>query len=474
MLKHTLSKIALILVVIMAFAALGVLVACDGSTFTPVTMPTQATVDNNGGNAVIYGEWLYYVNGYQSSAAAENTYADSYGRVGSIARIKLTELEKLFAIYDDTTLSSTTAKTKKIAEELKKVAEVVVPNFYYSGNTTTTDLNGIYIFNDRLYILTPNDQLTAGGSKQTDQSVLTSYKLNGEDMHKHYVFTNNGAQIMFTEGENSLIATYVMSGETNSNVGNVDVLNDKLLAEVKNVSNAKFDIQGKAVFFTDEDGSICKFDASMTDKTVIVDNSVEEGEDKSTVTYTLSTVNNGVVYYTLSDSDNSEIGGKALYYASEERTEPTANVALQTEAPSSYFGYKGAIIYTKSTTINDKTVYGIYKTDEVDPILDPYKELNGDKEITFNKLVGDTLYFTRDSVAYTLDLATAGAQPVPYARSLASASGWSVPKILKMDDTHNYVVTLSSGSVSVVKFDTTEKTNSDSVTLTLVAEEEDD
>ena len=426
MFKRTFSKIALILVVVTVLVASVLLAACEQNAFKPGSLPDKATVeaDGNGGNAVKYGEWLYYVNGYQSSAAAENTYAESYGRVGSIARIKISDMEKLFEVYEDTTLTSTSAKTKKIAEELKKTAEVVVPNFYYSGNTTTTDLNGIYIFNDRLYILTPNDALTAGGNKQTDQSVLTSYALNGSDMKKHYVFTN-----------------------------------------------AKFDIAGKAVFFTDEDGSICKLAASATDKLVIVDNSVEEGEDKSTITYTITSVNDGTVYYTMSDSDNSDIGNKALYFASEANTEPTANVALSTETPTTYYGYKDTIIFTATEKILEKTLYGIYKTDKNTVILDP-TALGSDKAITFNKLIGDTLYFTRDNIAYTLDLAAENAEPVPYARSLASASGWSVPKIIKADDTHNYVITLSSGSVSVVKFDTAEKTNSDSVILTLVADED--
>lgn len=473
MFKRTFSKIALILVVVTALLATVLLAACDQNAFKPGDLPEQAAVeaDGNGGNAVKYGEWLYYVNGYQSSASAENTYTESYGRVGSIARIKLADLEKLFEVYEDTTLTSSSAKTKKIAEELKRAAEVVVPNFYYSGNTTTTELNGIYIFNDRLYILTPNDALTAGGNKQTDQAVLTSYALNGSDMQKHYVFTSNAAQIMFNELDGKLVATFVMTSGSDTNAANLDVASGKLTAEVKKISNAKFDVAGKAVFFTDEDGSICKLTPSMTDKQVIVDNSVEEGEDKSTITYTITSVNGGTVYYTMSDSDNSEIGGKALYYASEEKTEPTANVALNGEVPTTYYGYKDTIIFTASETIVEKTLYGIYKTNKDTVILDP-TALNGDKSITFNKLVGDTLYFTRDNVAYTLDLAAASAEPVPYARSLASASGWSVPKIIKADDTHNYVITLSSGSVSVVKFDTSAKTNSDSVTLTLVADED--
>lgn len=473
MFKRTFSKIALILVVVTALLATVLLAACDQNAFKPGDLPEQAAVeaDGNGGNAVKYGEWLYYVNGYQSSASAENTYAESYGRVGSIARIKLADLEKLFEVYKDTTLTSSSAKTKKIAEELKRAAEVVVPNFYYSGNTTTTELNGIYIFNDRLYILTPNDALTAGGNKQTDQAVLTSYALNGSDMRKHYVFTSNAAQIMFNELDGNLVATFVMTSGSDTNAANLDVASGKLTAEVKKISNAKFDVAGKAVFFTDEDGSICKLTPSMTDKQVIVDNSVEEGEDKSTITYTITSVNGGTVYYTMSDSENSEIGGKALYYASEEKTEPIANVALNGEVPTTYYGYKDTIIFTASETIVEKTLYGIYKTNKDTVILDP-TALNGDKSITFNKLVGDTLYFTRDNVAYTLDLAAASAEPVPYARSLASASGWSVPKIIKADDTHNYVITLSSGSVSVVKFDTSAKTNSDSVTLTLVADED--
>ena len=109
MFKRTFSKIALILVVVTVLVASVLLAACEQNAFKPGSLPDKATVeaDGNGGNAVKYGEWLYYVNGYQSSAAAENTYAESYGRVGSIARIKISDMVKLVEVYEATPLTST-------------------------------------------------------------------------------------------------------------------------------------------------------------------------------------------------------------------------------------------------------------------------------------------------------------------------------------------------------------------------------
>lgn len=465
MFNHKSKKSAILIVAAVLMVVATVLTACNGSVFRPVTLPDAATPEGNGGNAVKYGEWIYYVNGYQSSASAENTYAQIDARVGAIARIKVADIESLFAVHNDPAFTTNTARTKEIARIVAEKAEIVVPRFYYSGNTTTTQINGIYIFNDRLYIQTPNDELTAGGNAQTSQSVLASYKLDGSDEQRHYVFTSNSAQVLLTESESKVLATYIM----NSEVGCIDVNAGTSIAKITEISGAQMDIAGKAIFYLDADGSICKLSAGEAEGRVIVKN-----EKDSHITYTISNVNNGYVYYTKANSTNSSVDGAHVFYKTEASENETT--ALETSAPSSnWYGYKDGIVKSFKDTVNGISLYGINilsnKGAVVKQVVNP---VQNDNEITFNRIEGDVLYYTSNSIAYKVDLSK-DEKPQAIGRSLASASGWSVPDIVFNDDLgFNYVITLSSGSVSAVKFNKTTRENSSSVTLTIVqpAEEE--
>ena len=466
MFKHKSTKTAIVLAVAVLMVAAVMLTACTHNPFKPVTPPEGTALESNGGSAVKYGEYLYYVNGYQSASSAENTYEEAIGRVGAIARIKLEDLEALFAVYDDSKITSSTARTEKIAEMLAEKAQIVVPKFYYSGNTTTTQLNGIYIFDERIYILTPNDELTAGGNTQTEQNVLTSFKLDGSDEQRHYTFTTNSAQIMLDKVSDKLVATYIMG----STIGCVDVAKGTDIAKIEDTSSAQFDVAGKAIAYLDKDGAICKLNAGA-DKSVTL---VENNKDESTVTYTIASTNMGYVYYTKADSINSSIDNTCIYYVTEATASKAESerVALATTAPSSnYYGYKETIVHVTSTGVYDDTLYGIYVLDDnkgehKTEIVSPE---HNSKSITFNRLEGNMLYYTSDSVAYVVDLSAETPAPKAIGRSLASASGWAVP-----DMVGEYVITLSSGSVKIVKFDADKKENSSEVTLTLVAPKTDE
>ncbi|MBQ3066948.1 MAG: hypothetical protein IJD18_02860, partial [Clostridia bacterium] len=85
------SKTIVILVAMLMLATL-VLTACNPvEPFTPVEMPEAGQVTGNGGIAVGYGDWIYYVNGYQSSYTADNTH-NGVVRTGSIVRIKKADI----------------------------------------------------------------------------------------------------------------------------------------------------------------------------------------------------------------------------------------------------------------------------------------------------------------------------------------------------------------------------------------------
>lgn len=480
MFRNTSVKKALILVVALLLVSTVVFAACSSGDFTPVSMPEKGNVDSNGGSAVIYGDWLYYVNGYTSDTSADNTYTNDVKnapRVGSVVRIKLAAIEGLFDINDDKDLTSS-ERTKELAAYIRNNAETVVPKIYYSGNTTTTRYTGIYIFNDRIYVTTPNDELTAGGDTLVNQLVLTSFKLDGSDMKRHYTFTNSAAQIWFVENDSKLVATYLMD----SKLYNLDVasgtstevtLKDDAAAEVANtVSAVTMDDAGKNVFFIDKFGSIAKLALGATEYDVIVENTDYEVHDHDgekhieagTVSYTINSVNNGQVYYTVADSNNSSISGTVLYWAD---SNSNGNVALSTVYSSAKGWKDGKVVYTKNATDD---YYAIYVTtgdaEEKQIVLSP--KFNT-QSITLDRIEGDTLYYTANSISYTLDLATADnvKEGAPYART-ASTTGWAAPDYITVGDIH-YVITLGTGSISIVKFDVVEKTNSSSISMLLTA-----
>ncbi len=459
--KSTKSMIFLTVAVIMVVAV--TLTACNGNAFKPVEMPAQGEVSSNGGSAVRYGEWIYYINGYESNSSAANTYEQIETRVGAVARIKVADIENLFAVYDDSTFTSSSARTKEIANRLKEAAQIVVPNFYYSANSTSQQLNGIFIFGDRLYMLTPNDELTAGGNTQTNQSVLTSFKLDGSDPQRHYVFTNNAAQVMLNEIDGKVVATYIMDKE----IGNINVADGSKIVMIEETASAQFDFAGKAVVYLDEDGSVCSLKAGKAEHKVLVENKIPEGKKESTVTYSVTSVNNGYVYYTMSDSTNSAIGNKCLYYATDSVKDQVA-FAGETSSFSSFYGYKDTVVYADSSTVSGTTMYGIYiRNSEGDKVI--VNPVQNDNSITFNRIEGDILYYTSNNIAYKVDLSAETPVVQAYGASLAAASNWYMPDIVG-----EYVITVASGSVTAVKFDAETKTNSSSVILTIVADTDED
>lgn len=499
MVKNTSVKKSLVLLVALLLCVTIVFAACSPNPFTPVQAPDKAEVKDNGGLAVQYGEWLYYINGYTSDVNATNSYSDDVKtapRVGSVVRIKFADVAHLFEIQDDDDKTSG-EKSDEIADYVRSKAETVVPKIYYSGNTTSRQFTGLYIFGDRLYITTPNDELTAGGSAQTSQLVLTSFKLDGSDEQRHFVFTSNSAQISLTEIDGKLYATYIMDSKVYQldvaarTSKEVTVNGEDEASDVDNVYNSvTWDIAGKSLFFIDKYYGICKLAIGADKYDVIVPNDTYEihehdGEkhiEAGNLTYTIKFVNNGQVYYTKADSENSAIDGTVLYWMGADKVEKEA---LNTSNVTGATAWKdGRVVFTKSITSGGSTFYGIYATQENDPsgekgqvtvLLPTYN----DNSITINRVEGDTLYYTANSISYTIDLNNPGKQKgTPYAKSLASATGWADPDLLDYTTggTVHYVITAtSSGGLTIARFDPDEPDKTqNSVSILLTKAEDDD
>lgn len=463
-------KKSLIILVACLMLALVVFAACSSTDeFKPVATDgiSGKTAEGNGGSAVKYGDYIYYVNGIQSSATADNSYNNTV-RSGSIVRVLASKLDDIVALNDEDLSSS--VKAERIAEAVKANVQLIVPCFYYSTNSTNTTLTGIYIFNDRLYITTPNQELTSGGQKKTNQLVLESYNLDGTDRKQHFTFVGDvwststtGLEIMLSEVKGYVWATYVVDNDLHS----VSVASGVDTVIVEDVSNAKFDKANDLIFFQDEDGQICQFNAGASEHHVLVE---KVDTDASKLTYTISQISDGYVYYTQADSVNSTLDGLTLYYARYTGSEVKKGTVLNA-VPSTYFGWGEKVIFVDYKTLGDTSAktYTVWAAYDVNGDTEKYSLFEGGEEITIVKVENGKLFYTIDGVTYTRTLGAILGEPTFYAKDLSSSatSSWAEADVIG-----NYTFALATDSVTVTIYDTETKTNSTSTTITLTVDEE--
>ncbi|MCH5151648.1 MAG: hypothetical protein J1F65_03195 [Clostridiales bacterium] len=508
MVKVTSVKRILFLVVALLLCATVVFAACTNGNFQPLKdKPSGLTPESNGGVAVRYGDWLYYINGYTSDASADNTYSNDVvdsPRIGSVVRIKLAEIEKLFEISEDDLDEDEDYKSvaDKIAAAVRgdvtgvTGAETVVPKIYISSNTAETRLTGLYIFDDRIYITTPNDELTAGGNPRTNELVLMSFDLNGANPKVHFNFGGSDGQIWLGKVDGKVVATYFISNKlyhldvaagketqiTYANASSYDI------ETINDVSSVTWDLQGEGgnVFFINSVGEICKLPLGTASYEVVVANEVKKSENDSietTYEYKIKNVNNGQVYYTKKDDVETET---VLYWADSDHSDvENRQVALKSDKDNAVGWRDGMVVYPISTTTG---YYGLNIIKSVDgteqTVVLPREDY--EETIAIVRIVGDTLYYSVSNVYYTLNLQKVldnADEPVEdiavayeitaYAYNPASSTGWAIPDYVNVetsDGVVHYVITAASSGVTVVKFDPEEKKNSEtSVALTLRA-----
>ena len=146
------KKILLVIVCVLLAAAM--LAGCNESYKTKAipTDTSDSTVTSNGGLAVRYGKYLYYINGY-----AGNEVDNTFGEVqkGAIARVELDQN----------------------GNPLKSTNTVVVSKNVY--NTTAT--SGLYISGGYLFYSTPSIDKDSKGEPKIAQMWLMKTKLDGTD-----------------------------------------------------------------------------------------------------------------------------------------------------------------------------------------------------------------------------------------------------------------------------------------------------
>ncbi len=396
MYNNSKKLLAILLVLVMAFATLA-LVACDDEeTFVNPSMPDSGEVTSNGGIAVGYGDYIYYVNGVAIAYSEDNGYTGE-AKYGDIVRILVSDLEYAMEITEEEAEDAEAEDYDTyLADYVREHVEVVVPYFYYSGNTTDLTVTGIYIFGERLYFTTPNGELTTNGDSQADQLILCSVKLDGTDMVEHYVITDNSVVLHLAEVESKVYATFSLLNDDTEEyeLTTVDVAAGTATVVADNVST--FTVNGDSVYYTTEDGSLAVATAGV--EKVLVEN-----EDSDFVTYTTVCITDGNVYYTIADSTNA-VSSTPLYMVS---ATTASTKVLDATSSYTFLGYGAGVVMTSTIFDSDVSAYQLYitsgdiKNENYEYIIE--KNTNSGS-ITLVSIVDDVLTYTIDSLNYTVDL----------------------------------------------------------------------
>ena len=183
--KKSLIVITFILAVVLVAAAL---VGCTES-YKQSAVPTEkGAVSDNGGMAVVYGKYLYFINGY-AGESADNTFGSVVK--GAIARV---ELEN---------------------DKPKGNAQVIVSKNVYGTDTT---YGGLYIADDYIYFASTNTDLDSTGSAKTASGVLMRAKVDGSSVERiatfddhSFVFTVVGKKLTYIRNNNVYVIDLTVS-----------------------------------------------------------------------------------------------------------------------------------------------------------------------------------------------------------------------------------------------------------------------
>jgi len=205
---------------------------------------TRDSVSGNGGNAVMVGEYLYFINGFKSKAAGSLNYKDNeYNKVkteGAIYRVKMENGEPQ---YDNSYLdylsdwseygqydkmdprqkvSYSTAMDKRIASDATKKTkdtnlQLIAPKLAGWENSA------LWIFGNDLVYTSPNNQKDKTGQLQRDKIDFFRCDLNGANNRKIYTTTSttvgtNGMTVVNVGGK-----TYLLVNDGDSKLVRVDM-----------------------------------------------------------------------------------------------------------------------------------------------------------------------------------------------------------------------------------------------------------
>lgn len=153
------------------------LAAC-GASFTPADGIPSGEVSSNGGFVVEKGDYVYFINGVESSSS-DNTY-------GSVVKGALMRAKK------------------SDVESGKNGAEMIVPSLMVASDYTA----GIFIYGERVYFATPSTTRDLSGNALNSYLDFKSAKLDGSDVVTYFNLEDSSTYYRFVEDGNSVYLVY--------------------------------------------------------------------------------------------------------------------------------------------------------------------------------------------------------------------------------------------------------------------------
>ena len=308
--KHLVSIIAIVALVAVLTA---VLVGCNKFEWNSIGGGNpDAAVESNGGYYVKQGEYVYFINGYDTNTTVDNTWG--------------------------TPVKNAIVRAKLNADGTYSDAVVVVPKQVYNQNAD----GGFAIFGEWIYYATPNNDMDKSGVASTTHTDFMRTKIDGSVTQLIATINSRSSRYFFTPSR----ILYMASGATTVNYidfSGMDTTKSSDNAKgvtggvfLENVETVLWDYASEYVYYTetvtgDQSYEFCntlnavKYDG--TDKKVLADKLtyLAESEKENYVDYFPTKVfsfnlidmvveDGGVtLYYNKANYINSQEEGRGLF-----------------------------------------------------------------------------------------------------------------------------------------------------------------
>jgi hypothetical protein len=516
MAKNKATRLTALLVLSLILVT-AVFAACSNSKFIyPENLPTGTDIESNGGMAVRYGDYVYFVNGYQGEPTSDNTFGginDISGKnsvkTGDIVRAKTSDLLSIFGEWYEENKDESDFETL-LEEKIYDFAEVVVPRFYFTRNTSSTNswVNGLYIFSGRLYFTTPNTALKTNGAVRNDELTIVSCDLLGNDLRVLVTLPTTTNIVSFVEKSGSVYCLYTanytytfdgtdstynklayrnLTGDNQEVVIAANVTGERFVEGTNTVvyiDNLEFELDTED---TERDSfkSIYSYTLLDAEAKVLINNPDSENE-----TYTLTQVNyidTLYVYYTIANTvSDGGLNKLGLWMVTGNTVDaPVRIIASTANLGTNYFCYKNQIVVAGDFSGITPAAYDIFvmPTPNTNPAARSYilPKATGQSSLSIVKIVGNILHFRHEGYEMTYDLSnaipaggTADQSKIIKGDASLTSSGWinvSDKISLGGDSRWSYYFTMGSPDIALNKVGVDEEGENVVVSLTVTVVE---
>lgn len=231
------------------------LAACS-STFTPASGIPSGDVVSNGGFVVEKGDYVYFINGVESSTS-DNTYGEVVK--GALMRAKKSDIESG-----------------------KNGAEMIVPSLMVASDYTA----GIFVYGERVYYATPSSTRDLSGNALNSYLEFKSAKLDGSDVQTYFNVSDNATYYRFVEDNATVYLVYENEDDLIS-YNTATKVSTLLAADVTSYAFDKSDSTNPVIYYTMsvQDGIDVENGASARQYNQIYRVSASETEGKYTYTF---------------------------------------------------------------------------------------------------------------------------------------------------------------------------------------------